>query len=317
MKTKLRISKHRIYRHTAFALISVSSVVMLQGCSLFGMKNPISSDRPEQVVAGARRQPVLNAAPPASQTPYAAEASSAPTNLSSSNSHSPSNQNQVRKPIPGNPSGMNSAASTSPVVNVASSRSASSQPASLGHISAAPTPAQDTADDSTAALSAPAKTSDENTRPVPRQLRAAPAPETSQDVTPPLSSVPPTPTEFKDISAAHTQQLEDMQSERTKAQREKTSLMAEPSGQHSSVTDVTPQLAPALTPAPAAATHDTNAEADTAPVADAAPPMTDTGPTAPRRGIDIMTQQEWNALQKARQEKASAPAPTEPPVEGD
>lgn len=101
----------------------------------------------------------------------------------------------------------------------------------------------------------------------------------------PLSSVPETPGEFSDIKANRAGDISGLQREHEEAQTQKRKLDSEPSQQQSAT--------PVPMPKPEAA------------------PATETART-PRRGIDIMTQEEWDAMQKTRQEQPPVAAPSDP-----
>jgi len=115
---------------------------------------------------------------------------------------------------------------------------------------------------------------------------------------PPLSSVPPTPTEFKDIKAGQEQGLHTMQTENAEAQNAKQSLDDEPSQQQNNTV---------------AETH-TSHHVHTAPAPEAQAAPVANGP-APQRGVDIMTQSQWNALQQSwKNEPSSGATPDAQPA---
>ena len=111
----------------------------------------------------------------------------------------------------------------------------------------------------------------------------------------PLSSVPQTPPEFKSIKASRDQDIQDLRSEHGYAQAQQQQLGNEPSQQQGVTAVEMPQPAVVeLAPAPM-------------PVVPA--PTNQQFPRTPQRGVDIMTQDDWNALQKARQLQQSMPQP--------
>ena len=112
----------------------------------------------------------------------------------------------------------------------------------------------------------------------------------------PLSSVPQRPSEFKSIKNSRNQDIQDLQSEHAYAQAQQQQLGNEPSQQQGVTAVEMPQL-PVAEIAPAA--H--------VPMPAASAPTNQQFPRTPQRGVDIMTQDDWNALQKARQLHQSLP----------
>ena len=115
-----------------------------------------------------------------------------------------------------------------------------------------------------------------------------------------LSSVPSAPAEFNAIKANRDQDIQNLRNDHANALAQKQALTIEPSQQQAG----TPVEMPVQQPAPAVA-----------PSQPAASYPADTQyPRSPRRGIDIMTQQEWDALQKAKTAQQSMP-PQQPVIE--
>ena len=259
----------------ALLLVSVSSIALLTGCSMFDMKNPFKSERPEQVVPGERHPPLLN------------NAHSVAPNDVANESVSPMKQgNPARKPIPGN-----QPAAAAPAVSPAPAPAAPEQvfvpKTMLGSASSAnvaPLPSVQAEAPKSAEkpsffsrlFGTSSPTTDDNLPP-PWKLRdeAGNTP-VLDNATPALSSVPPVPPQFKTLKASREHQLQDMQSDHTRAMQQKNALDSEPSRQQETTQEGAPQ-----------------------------PQITE--PSGPRRGIDIMTQEEWDALMKKRQEKPAAP----------
>jgi len=130
---------------------------------------------------------------------------------------------------------------------------------------------------------------------------AAPVTATADEPrTPELSSVPPTPAQFDEIKANRQQEVQGLQSDHEQAQQEKAALMAEPSQQQNVIAEPPVPLVPAPTPS--------TPPSSAPPVLASTPALASTSGT-PRPGIDIMTQAQWNALQKAQKEKTSVPLP--------
>jgi len=140
--------------------------------------------------------------------------------------------------------------------------------------------------------------------------------EKNTEKTPALSSVPPNPPVFSDIKQDSKPRLEELHSEQAKAQEEKAALMAEPSQQRSVAEPSQPQDKAVPEVVPLAEKSVPAVEAPVTTAVDSVP----TAPSAPQgtplRGVDIMTQAEWDALHKAHQEEApAAPTPPATPVE--
>lgn len=119
---------------------------------------------------------------------------------------------------------------------------------------------------------------------------------------PSLSSVPPAPVGSEAARAAGQQNMQDLQSEQAGAQQQRQALYGEPS-QQQGVTPV--EMPPA--PPPSSSYY--------------APAEPQTGPGSPRRGVDIMTQEEWDVLQRAQQQGTYLQQPAAPqqpaPTPGD
>ena len=222
--------KHMNSSKFALLLMSVSSLALVSGCS--GIKNPFSSDRPDQMVSGARHAPVLNAA-----------SAPAPTATSSAT-----------------PFDMYNSASDI----------------------AAAQPVRPSAAPSAAPFVSPAKKESLVRKPIPGNPGAGNSPYDNEQ-TPALSSVPPKPVQFKDVKAGHSQQVQDLRTEYDQAQQAKSKLMREPSQQQ---TTPVSQPVKAEVPLPEQAVY-----------------------AHPRRGIDIMTQEQWDALQKPHQDKTPETTP--------
>ncbi len=117
-----------------------------------------------------------------------------------------------------------------------------------------------------------------------------------------LSSVPSTPAEFNAIKANRDQDIQNLRNDHANALAQKQALTIEPSQQQAG----NPVEMPVQQPTPVEA----------APSQPAVSYPADTQyPRSPRRGIDIMTQQEWDALQKAKITQQSMPPQQQPVIE--
>lgn len=278
----ISVSKPQLFTRIARISAIILGLLGVQACSWIGVANPFGSSRPEQVIAGARRPPILNT------TAGNSASTSAPANekvrddmlISTAPTGSATMPIHARKPIPGNPV-------SAPIV-------------SDGEAHLVPDPES------------------------PRKIVGA-AP--NMESTPALSSVPPAPARFKDIGSSHAQDVQDLKEAQTSAEQDKARLMAEPSSQQVMVPDTTP-LSPAPTssapmasapasPASSLTPLNTTPTALMQPVtpepAPAPAPVvnqaSDASPNVPRRGIDIMTQAQWDAYQKSKA-APDAPAPS-------
>ena len=265
-------------------LVGVSALALLAGC---GFKNPFAEERPQQMVAGTRHAPILNApqsgamhAPAAAPVAHDVLTLPAAPPVAEPAPHDESfdlfsyfgksdtaANDQERKPIPGNPG------VAAPMHAPDLQSAAVMQPHTAVKTSAGSPPAWKLRD-------MPPTTQQEGAiemeQPVaPRSVLArAKAADINYDHTPELSSVPPAPARLEGIKEESRQQMNELQSDRARAQADKAALIDEPSTQQpAEVQEVTP-----LTSATVPQTER------------AAPSFT------PRRGVDIMTQEQWNAL---------------------
>jgi|GEM_PF-4565330 len=144
-------------------------------------------------------------------------------------------------------------------------------------------------------------------------LHNAPVAEEQNTPYPALSSVPAVPPQFNDIRAGRQQDVQDLQHAHTQALQEKQALGGEPSQQGTATPVEMPppppvQTQPAPESSPAVLGH-ASSPVEAPPAQYATPPAqpepvvdNNGAPRSPRRGIDIMTQEEWEALQRARQQ---------------
>ena len=336
------------------ALIVLSGAGLLSGCAFLDMKDPFGDQREPQMVNGTRHIPIYNTvdmqkiaqikaesapqpaplppltavAPPVSVAPVAPAVKAdnydyydASVPKGDASSHSLGNLNPapirvdpgrtVRKPL---------AENNYPAPNNTQGNTPSS---SVATIAAAPVVADGTtgvaAMDSSAHESffshifgtSPANDSDKaDTNPSVKRMRESGFGSISNEEknapSESLSSVPGAPPEFKNIKASRDQEIQALQEDHANAQAQKRELGSEPSQ----------QLGVVQVEEPKPAKH----EVSTPPaVVQSLAPVETQAPRKPQRGVDIMTQEEWNAWQKARQLQQSAP-PVEPnsiPASGD
>jgi len=263
------MTKHRRISKQTALLL----IGILSGCSFFDTNNPFKSERPEQMVPGERHPPLLN---------------TMQTTSPSTTSGSSVSSGLVRKPIPGNQAA--AAIPVSPPVVPAppqivpkatlASASAADVPPSPQVQADAPKPVERPSFFDRL-FGAPSQATDDQLPP-PWKLRdeSGNTPVIDDKETPALSSVPTVPPQFKTLKASRDQQIQEMQSDSDRATQQKNALDSEPSRQ--------------------------NATPDSAPQPQIAEPSDS---HTPRRGIDIMTQEEWDALMKKRQENNAAPGP--------
>lgn len=310
-------------RQNAVLLTSASTLVMLAGCDFTDMKNPFTPDRPPQVVEGERRQPIYNQqmisrmqakAPgdgmlvaPAGQAgnplPPAPPAAMAPAVLPAQAPVAPPPAAFVPAapaPRPAEPS----AAMPAPV----QAASAAQEGSFLSRVFTA-RPAAESGNlppwkmrggvqpDYVApeAAAAPAWADQWIGKPAPQgnvnpQAMIAPQIDAPMDAErnapyPSLSSVPPRPEEFETAKTAGRQALQELQDARAAAEATRDALSAQPSQTY--------QAVPVEMPPPPEPPAAGEASAPSYPSA-----YPSAYPGAPRRGVDIMTQEEWEALKR-------------------
>jgi hypothetical protein len=110
---------------------------------------------------------------------------------------------------------------------------------------------------------------------------------------PSLSSVPQVPAGVDAARAAGQQDMQSLQSEQYSAQQQRNALYGEPSQQQ----NMTPVEMPPAVQIPAETPAQAPAQAP-----EYSAPSQQAAPGTPRRGVDIMTQEEWEALQRAQQQ---------------
>jgi hypothetical protein len=305
-------------KRTIIGLTSVSCLALLSACSLSSIKNPFSSERPQQMVTGDRHAPVLNAS---RVDTFVAPVQSMPVpTLAKPDvaAATPVRELKKRKPVAGNTV---SKGNTKTVYNFVPVNKPVVVDKNIVQENAPTLLAQSTTGDAkevktevastsswqnfftanttnaSAGSAAPWKMREPFSAGVKHRELAKEAVQSASDVVentevveakmdeasvdaPKLSSVPPTPSEFRDVKKTSKDQLKTLQSDHKNAQKNKQLLDAEPS-QSQSKSDVEKEVSPV----------DAVQKVE-APVADG----------SPRRGVDIMTQDEWNALLKQRQE---------------
>ena len=339
-----------VLKRSALLLASVSTIGLLAGCSLSSMKNPFDTDRPPQSVPGERHPPVLNVS--GAKTPKADVVAPAPASTAVALPKpapfvAAVPKTPVRKAIPGNYA---DPVDTS-VVNNNSVPSTAPAPLSKSAEIVQPAQVESKSDETTSALfnNALSVNNPGTTGPAPWRLRepfivkqapkhnvviakeqeAVPAaaapmmlppemppeekpaanPTAAEKIppTPALSSVPKAPAHFGEIKSGSSKELKDLQADHEHAQQDKTALDNEPSQKNAAAPEE-PAAAPVapVEAAPAAVTP-LVAPAETPASKDEQPK-----PALPQRGVDIMTQKQWQELQKARQ----AAVPEAKPEEG-
>jgi len=126
-----------------------------------------------------------------------------------------------------------------------------------------------------------------------------------KNAAPSLSSVPATPAQFKDIRAEKQQSMQELQNDQAMAQQQKNALNSEPSQQQQQ--NITPVEMPAKAESEPQPQQGTVLGHMAAPPQDQVPPSRSSG--TPRRGVDIMTQEQWEAFEKARKDTPYTPLP--------
>lgn len=315
-------------------LTGVSAVTLLSGCDMFSnLKNPFKDERPPQSVVGVRRVPPMNqngaasAQAPASSpagaydyynafdakgqpaSPYAAAAAPTPATKAQ--------KNTKRKPLPGNPQVSQETHVTAPVAPTSQPAPVASEvpPWAIVHapedapVDAAPAPVETKTETTETPAAKPTwiervmgKT---DAQAQPRDAEQnAPYPE--------LSSVPPTPTEFKSVKEEKQQRMEELQSDHMQAAQDKQALDSEPSEQGSQ--QLLGHAQAPLEPSQPVKIETQIGSSEPAPVEIHAP-VRESKSGQPRRGVDIMTEEEWQAYQAAKAAAAASPPPPPPVAE--
>ncbi len=141
---------------------------------------------------------------------------------------------------------------------------------------------------------------------------------------PALSSVPPRPDEFETAKTASPQNMQDLQAARANADANRAALSSEPSQSFKSTpVDMPPEAKTEETKIETTTTKTTKTESYVTPAetnpAETSPAETSSSTTttsttssypgsSPRRGVDIMTQEQWQALKHPEGSAPAAPA---------
>lgn len=325
------MKKHFRTRSMAFLLSSASGLVLLAGCDFTNFKNPFVPDRPPQMVEGERRQPVYN-----QQMIARVREKTGGVVSSQDNSGIPAPPPEFAD-APPMPAPADGAIPVSPPPATATAEekgffsslfsSDEPPPAPPAQPAGGPPPAEGQpawaqswvgqAPDANAALAAE---------------QQAPYPS--------LSSVPPRPDEFETARPRAARVMQDMQASHDNAMQTRSALQEEPSQltpaqpveMPAPALRAEPQPAPppvmrAAPPEPIAAPTPSRAISEPAAAPAPADPQVSTPVIpytsgdepagmafSPRRGVDIMTQEEWREFQRRSGTSApAAPAATETP----
>lgn len=285
-----------------FLMASVSGAAWLSGCDFTEVRNPFNPPRPPQVVEGERRQPIYNQQMisrmnGAVLTP-GADAGGIPPIPPEFGGEAPAAQDKGffdgwfddSEAAPTNQAGMTPPPAQPGMMPPQGTQMASRVQAAPAVVESPPMPAAPQVDDAM------------------ETERESPYPE--------LGSVPPSPDEFETSRRRAPQVMEQIQQDHTQAQQSRAQVYSEPAQTGSQAPVVVPQPEPEPMPAPRAAVIEqpqvqspvplVKSQPEIAPAMQSESPMTPwDAASAPRRGVDIMTQEEWEAY---RQRSSSAPA---------
>lgn len=340
-------------------ITGVSALALIAGCSNMKFKNPFTDDRPEQVLKGGRRMPLLNegdmarasgqvpppqvlvpsqmppisamSPPPAPAVPpaqmamqqdnfdyYGAAAASLPQqdpasgrmlgtlNPAPVKADAARPARPARKPIPGNLQyealGQMPASGMVPPPSYTSMPSQAFDATTAEPVMEKPVAAAKPKEPSFFERIFGSSQSDS----APEDAEAPPVEQNTPY--PALSSVPAAPSQFNEIRTGRQQEMHDLQNAQAQAWQEQQALITEPSQQQ----NVMPVEMPRQPQAAAAPMGDLPQLQQSMPPAQAESAEM---PRQPRRGIDIMTQEEWDAMQKAREMGQSMPPQSMAPAQ--